>query len=96
MTGEIIIYSDGGSIHNPGPGAYGVLLETKTKGHVTSKELLQGYRTTTNNRMELLGVIKGLEEINEPKQEVKVYTDSRYVVDAIKKKMGFSMEKKTV
>ena len=94
MTGEIIIYSDGGSIHNPGPGAYGVLLETKTKGHVTSKELLQGYRTTTNNRMELLGVIKGLEEINEPKQEVKVYTDSRYVVDAIKKKWVFQWKKK--
>jgi len=78
---QIIIYTDGASRGNPGPGGYGVVL--KYKQH--RKELSEGFRKTTNNRMELLAVIIGLEAIKEPGQLVKVYSDSKYVVDAVEK-----------
>ncbi|MCY4161275.1 MAG: reverse transcriptase-like protein [Flavobacteriaceae bacterium] len=93
MIGEAIIYSDGGCINNPGPGAYGVVLETKTNSQTESMELMQAYQTTTNNRMELMGVIIGLKKVKDNKV-VDVYTDSRYVVDAINKEWVFQWEKK--
>jgi len=74
------LYSDGGAEPNPGKGGYGVILSYKGR----RKEFLQGYRLTTNNRMELLGVIVGLEQLKRP-SEVNVYTDSMYVVEGIEK-----------
>lgn len=77
------LYTDGAARGNPdGPGGYGVVLEyVDTKGILHTKELSQGYVRTTNNRMELLAVITGLEELNRPCQ-VEVYSDSQYVVNA--------------
>ncbi len=77
---KVVIYTDGACSGNPGEGGYGVVL---LYGDV-KKELSEGYRLTTNNRMELLGVIRGLEALKEP-CEVTVYSDSKYVVDAIEK-----------
>ena len=87
---RINIYTDGAAKGNPGPGGYGVILEYKEH----SKELSSGFRLTTNNRMELLAVIVGLEAIKEPKQIIMVYSDSKYVVDAINKGWVFEWEKK--
>jgi ribonuclease HI len=86
----ITIYSDGASRGNPGPGGYGVVLLSGPH----RKELSAGYKLTTNNRMELLGVIVGLEELKHPGSMVTVYTDSRYIVDAVEKHWVFSWEKK--
>ncbi len=77
---KVEIFTDGACSGNPGPGGYGVIL--KYNGH--EKELSGGYRNTTNNRMELMAIIKGLEALKEP-CEVMVYSDSRYIVDAINK-----------
>jgi ribonuclease HI len=77
----IVIYTDGASKGNPGPGGYGVVL--KYKEH--RKEISEGFRKTTNNRMELLGVIAGLEALKEPGQTVSIYSDSKYVVDSVEK-----------
>lgn len=85
----IEIYTDGSSRGNPGPGGYGVVL--RSGKHY--KELSQGFRKTTNNRMELLSVIVGLELLRKPHQEVVVYSDSKYVVDAIEKKWVFGWVK---
>ncbi len=78
---KITIYTDGAARGNPGPGGYGIVL---LSGH-HRKELSQGYRLTTNNRMELLAVIVALEALKISGCEVVVYTDSRYVADAIEK-----------
>lgn len=79
---KVTIYTDGSSRGNPGPGGYGAVLEyIDTKGCLHEKALSQGYRLTTNNRMELMGVISALEALNRP-CEVTVYTDSKYIVDA--------------
>lgn len=78
---SIIIYTDGSSRGNPGPGGYGTVL--LAKGH--RKELSEGFRKTTNNRMELLAVIKGLEALKVINADVLVYSDSKYVVDAVEK-----------
>ena len=77
------LYTDGAARGNPdGPGGYGVVLEyVDSKGQLHIRELSQGYVKTTNNRMELLAVIVGLEALNRPCQ-VTVYSDSKYVVDA--------------
>lgn len=77
------IYTDGAARGNPdGPGGYGTVLEyIDTKGNLHTRELSKGYRRTTNNRMELMAVIAGLEVLNRPCQ-VQVYSDSKYVVDA--------------
>ena len=77
------IYTDGAARGNPdGPGGYGTVLEyVDTKGQLHEKELSQGYEKTTNNRMELMAVIAGLEALNRP-CEVEVYSDSQYVVNA--------------
>ena len=77
----ITIYTDGSSRGNPGPGGYGVLLIRGSH----RKELSQGYRLTTNNRMELMAVIAGLEAIKKRELPVTVYSDSQYVVNAIEK-----------
>ncbi|WP_339701224.1 ribonuclease HI [uncultured Roseivirga sp.] len=77
----IIIYTDGSSRGNPGPGGYGTVL--KYKEH--RKELSEGFRKTTNNRMELLAVIMGLEAINVANAPVTVYSDSKYVIDSVEK-----------
>ena len=87
---EITIYTDGASRGNPGPGGYGIiLLSGKYR-----KELSQGYRLTTNNRMELLAVIKALEELKISGSRVTVYTDSKYVADAVEKGWVFKWELK--
>ena len=79
---KVTIYTDGASRGNPGPGGYGAVLEyIDTKGTLHTKELSQGYAVTTNNRMELLGVITALEALNRP-CIVDLYTDSKYIVDA--------------
>jgi ribonuclease HI len=77
--GAINIYTDGSSRGNPGPGGYGAVL---MYGH-HRKELSQGYRRTTNNRMELMAVIAGLKEVKNNKIPVMIYSDSKYVVRAI-------------
>ncbi len=78
----IEIFTDGASSGNPGPGGYGAIL--RSGNHY--KELSEGFRKTTNNRMELLAVIKALEALKSPNQTVIIYSDSKYVIDAIDKK----------
>ncbi|MCY4254376.1 MAG: ribonuclease HI [Flavobacteriaceae bacterium] len=94
MIGELTLYSDGGCINNPGPGGCGVILQYQTENRTRSIELLQGYQRTTNNRMELMGVIMGLQKLNGHQPNVHVHTDSRYVVDAFEKKWVFGWEMK--
>lgn len=84
------MYTDGSSLGNPGPGGYGALLTFGPH----KKELSAGYRKTTNNRMELLAVIVGLEALKKPGTEVLVYTDSQYVQRAVSEKWVFGWEKK--
>lgn len=86
----IKIYTDGAAQGNPGPGGYGVIL--KYKDYV--KELAEGFRLTTNNRMELLAVITGLEAIKKEGIPVSIYSDSQYVVKAIEEGWIWSWEKK--
>ncbi|MES2395219.1 MAG: ribonuclease HI [Bacteroidota bacterium] len=86
----ITIYSDGASRGNPGPGGYGAILIFGT----LRKELSEGFRLTTNNRMELLGVIAALEALKKEDTAVTVYSDSKYVVDSVEKKWVFGWEKK--
>lgn len=78
---KITIYTDGASRGNPGPGGYGTVLLAGPY----RKELSEGFRKTTNNRMELLAVIKGLETLKKEGSEVLVISDSKYVVDAVTK-----------
>ncbi len=87
---EVTLYTDGAASGNPGPGGFGIVL----KSGIHRKEMSAGFRMTTNNRMELLGVIVGLEALKNPGTIVTVYSDSRYVVDAIEKKWVFGWEKK--
>ena len=88
----IIAYTDGSSLGNPGPGGYGAILMDTEK--MIKKEISQGYRMTTNNRMELMAVIAALEKLKKPKTEITIYTDSKYVCDAVDKKWIFGWEKK--
>jgi ribonuclease HI len=83
------IFTDGASSGNPGPGGYGVIL--RSGQHY--KELSEGFRKTTNNRMELLAVIKGLEALKTP-QTVTIFSDSKYVIDPIEKKWLYGWVKK--
>jgi ribonuclease HI len=87
---KIEIYTDGSARGNPGPGGYGVIL--KYGGH--EKELSQGFRKTTNNRMELMAVIVGLESLTREGLEVEIYSDSKYVVDSVTKGWVFGWQKK--
>ncbi len=86
----IELYTDGASSGNPGPGGYGIILRSGQY----YKELSGGYRKTTNNRMELLAVIIGLEAIKKQGQQVVVYSDSKYVIDSVEKKWVFGWVKK--
>jgi len=86
----IELYTDGASSGNPGPGGYGVIL--RSGPHY--KEISEGFRKTTNNRMELLAVIKGLEAIKKPGQDVVVYSDSKYVIDAVEKRWVYGWASK--
>lgn len=86
MSYKITIYTDGAASGNPGPGGYGVVM----KSGVHRKELSAGYKYTTNNRMELLAVIVALETLKIENCEVTIYTDSKYVADAVTKGWLFS------
>jgi ribonuclease HI len=88
--GEVVIYTDGAARGNPGPGGLGVVMMYGKH----RKELSEGYSLTTNNRMELLAVIRGLESLKRDDLKVKVYTDSRYVSDAVNQGWIFSWEAK--
>ena len=92
MSERINIYTDGSSLGNPGPGGYGIIIEWKGMGYI--KEFSDGFRLTTNNRMELLAVIIALETLKRQPMEVMVYSDSKYVIDAVEKKWVFNWEKK--
>lgn len=92
MQYEVHIYTDGAAKGNPGNGGYGVVMELV--GSPYKKEFYEGFRLTTNNRMELLAVIVGLEKLKNPKTKVLVVSDSKYVVDAVEKKWVFGWEKK--
>ncbi len=92
MSHEVHIYTDGAAKGNPGPGGYGVVMELV--GSPYKKEFYEGFRYTTNNRMELLAVIVGLEKLKHPKTMVLVTSDSKYVVDAVEKRWVFQWEKK--
>ena len=87
---SVTIYTDGAASGNPGPGGYGVVMESGKH----RKELWGGFRKTTNNRMELLAVIVGLESLKKPGMEVTVVSDSKYVVDAVEQRWVFGWEKK--
>lgn len=87
---DITIYTDGASRGNPGPGGYGVILLSGNH----RKELSAGYTLTTNNRMELLAVIVALEALKIEGSRVTVYTDSRYVADAVTNRWLFDWVKK--
>ena len=87
---KITIYTDGSSRGNPGPGGYGVILLSGNH----RKELSQGFRLTTNNRMELMAAIEGLESIKLSHAEVEIWSDSKYVVEAVEKGWLFGWEKK--
>lgn len=79
-TPEVNLYSDGGAEPNPGKGGFGIIMSYKG----IKREFSQGYELTTNNRMELMGIINGLERLK-TKSIVNVFTDSRYVIDGIEK-----------
>jgi ribonuclease HI len=89
---QVHIYTDGAAKGNPGNGGYGIVMELVGSNY--KKEFYEGFRYTTNNRMELLAVIVGLEKITKPNMKVLVISDSKYVVDAVEKKWVFGWEKK--
>ncbi|MBN8838135.1 MAG: ribonuclease HI [Sphingobacteriia bacterium] len=78
----LIIYTDGASRGNPGPGGFGIVLMWGDK----KKEISKGFRLTTNNRMELMAVIEALQTLTKKNIALTIYTDSKYVVDSIEKK----------
>lgn len=86
---KITIYTDGAARGNPGPGGYGVVLISGAH----RKELSQGFNHTTNNRMELLATIVGLEALKVSNSQVTIYTDSKYVADSVEKKWVFNWVK---
>ena len=81
---KILIYTDGSALNNPGPGGYGIILKTADGKY--EKEFSEGFRLTTNNRMELKAIIEALKKIKNKNLPVEIYTDSKYVVDAINHK----------
>ncbi len=87
---KITLYTDGAAKGNPGPGGYGVVLMAGKH----YKEISEGFVKTTNNRMELLAVIVGLEALKNKGMSVRVFSDSKYVVDAVEKKWLLGWEKK--
>lgn len=87
MHNTINIYTDGSSRGNPGPGGYGIVMEHLQTGYI--KEFSQGFKKTTNNRMELMAVIEALKKIKKTDSNIVVYTDSKYVSDSVEKKWVF-------
>src|SRR6267154_1897897 len=81
MADSIQMYTDGAARGNPGPGGYGVILLSGNH----RKEISQGFRRTTNNRMELMAVIAGLEALKKEGVRLKIYSDSQYVVNSVEK-----------
>jgi ribonuclease HI len=77
----IVVYTDGGSINNPGPGGYGIVIERAGK----RQEISGGFRHTTNNRMEMMAAIVGLRELQNCGKKVFLYSDSSYLVNGITK-----------
>jgi len=92
LSHEVHIYTDGAAKGNPGPAGYGVVMEMV--GTPYKREFYEGFRKSTNNRMELLAVIVGLEKLKSLKTKVLVVSDSKYVVDAVEKRWVFQWEKK--
>ncbi len=92
MGYDVHIFTDGAAKGNPGNGGYGVVMEWVGKPY--KKEFYEGFRLTTNNRMELLAVIVGLEKLKNPDTKVLVVSDSKYVVDSVEKKWVLGWEKK--
>ncbi|MCT1532729.1 ribonuclease HI [Sphingobacterium daejeonense] len=97
----IELYTDGASSGNPGPGGYGTILRAiyqgsnpEFQGKLIEKEFSGGFRKTTNNRMELLAVIIGLEALKNINQQVTIFSDSKYVIDAIDKKWVYGWMQK--
>ena len=97
----IELYTDGASSGNPGPGGYGTILRDiyqgsnpEFQGKLIEKEFSGGFRKTTNNRMELMAVIIGLEALKNLNQQVTIFSDSKYVIDAIDKKWVYGWIKK--
>jgi len=89
---EVHVYTDGAARGNPGPGGYGIVMEWVGKPY--RKEFSKGFKHTTNNRMELLAVVDALKKLKKPGVSVLVFTDSKYVVDSVKKGWVFGWEKK--
>ncbi|HEX5743592.1 MAG TPA: ribonuclease HI [Flavobacteriaceae bacterium] len=92
MSSKVHIYTDGACSGNPGKGGYGIVMEWVGKPY--KKEFSDGFRLTTNNRMELLAVIVALENLKKNDIEVTVFSDSKYVVEAVEKKWLFGWEQK--
>lgn len=89
---QVHIYTDGAAKGNPGNGGYGIVMELVGTPH--KKEYFEGFRYTTNNRMELLAVIVALEKLKNENMKVLVVSDSKYVIDSVVKKWVFGWEKK--
>lgn len=89
---SIHIYTDGSALGNPGPGGYGIIIEWVGKNYI--KEFSRGFKYTTNNRMELLAVIEALEMLKQQPMDVLVFSDSKYVIEAVDKKWVFGWVKK--
>ena len=87
---DVVIYTDGAAFGNPGPGGYAAVLISGE----ARKEISGGFAHTTNNRMELLSVIMGLEALKRENCTVNIYTDSTYVANAVEKKWVFDWERK--
>jgi ribonuclease HI len=90
VTAKIIIYTDGSSLGNPGPGGYGVVLKFGTK----RKELSGGFYKTTNNRMELLAIIEALKALKRSDLDIIIHSDSQYVINAVTKGWVYDWAKK--
>lgn len=88
----IEVFTDGSSLGNPGKGGYGIIMKLKGTSYI--KKISEGFRLTTNNRMELLAVIVALEKIKKEHQQVVICSDSKYVVDAVKNGWIYGWEKK--
>lgn len=89
---KVNVYTDGACSGNPGKGGYGIIMEWVGKPYI--KEFSEGFRMTTNNRMELLAVIVALEQLKKEGIEVMIYSDSKYVVDSVEKGWVFNWLKK--
>tara|TARA_B100001093_G_scaffold504320_1_gene559987 strand:+ start:27301 stop:27777 length:477 start_codon:yes stop_codon:yes gene_type:complete len=90
---HIALYTDGAARGNPGPAGYGIILEWIGTNYI--KEFSEGFECSTNNRMELLAVIDGLSKINTPNCIISVYSDSKYVTDAINKGWVYQWKSKS-